>query len=153
MNAAPDPAATDALPHLRQWLPLLQESLAQQGRFRWRMRGASMTPTLPPGCEIEIAPAPAAIPLGALLVFVGNASLVAHRLVHRTPAFLVTQGDNRREPDPWLRPNQVLGLVTAAYQDERHIWPGALEPALRWWWIGRADLLWLLRRLKELVTR
>lgn len=142
--------AGDSLPNLQQWLPLLGASLAQQGRFRWQLRGASMRPTLPPGCTIEIAPPPAAIGRGALVVCAGDAALVVHRLVHRAPSYLVTQGDNRREPDARLRPAQVLGVVVAAYDGERRIWPGRLEPALRWWWIGRASALWLLRRLRLL---
>lgn len=147
-----NPADDAALPNLHQWLPLLGESLAAQGRFRWLLRGASMTPTLPPGCEIEIIPPPARIPLGALVVFAAGDTLVVHRLVHRAPPFLVTQGDHRREPDRWLRPSQVLGVVTAAYRDGERIWPRAWEAATRWRWIGRADGLWLLRRLKKAMT-
>jgi hypothetical protein len=145
-------AISNDLPNLHQWLPLLSESLAQQGRFRWQLRGASMLPTLPPGCEIEIVPPPATIPLGALLVFASRTSLVAHRLVYRADPFLVAQGDNRREPDPWLRPNQVLGVVLIAHQGERRLWPTRWEPILRWVWIGRAGGLWLLRRFKRLVN-
>lgn len=145
--------AGESLPNLQQWLPLLGESLAQQGRFRWQLRGASMQPTLPPDCVIEIVPPPPTIALGALVVFGGDASLVVHRLVRHAPPFLVTQGDNRREPDPRLRPVQVLGVVTAAYAGDRRIWPGRLEPAWRWWWIGRASVLWLLRRLRRLLRR
>lgn len=150
--AAATPAGGDALPNLHLWLPLLSDSLAQEGRFRWQLRGASMTPTLPPGCEIEIVPPPPVIPLGALMVFASGSALVAHRLVHRADPFLVAQGDNRRGPDPWLRPGQVLGVVAAAYLDRRRVWPGPLEPAIRWWWVGRAGALWLLRRLKRLVN-
>jgi hypothetical protein len=143
----------DVLPNLRQWLPLLSESLAQQGRFRWQLRGASMLPTLPPGCEIEIVPPPATLPLGALLVFAGRDSLVVHRLVHRSSPYFVAQGDNRREPDPWLRPDQVLGVVLSAYRGEHRLWPSRWEPVLRWRWIGRAGGLWLLRRLRRIVNR
>jgi hypothetical protein len=146
-------ATGNDLPNLHQWLPLLRESLTQQGRFRWQLHGASMLPTLPPGSEIEIESPPSRIPLGTLVVFAGSASLVVHRLVHRAPPFLVTQGDNRREPDRWLRSDQVLGVVVSAHRDGRRIWPGALDPALRWRWIGRAWGLWLLRRLKRIVTQ
>lgn len=142
---------SEALPNLRHWLPLLSESLQQQGRFRWQLRGGSMLPTLPPNCEIEIAPPPAAIAPGALLVFASDSSLVIHRLVHRAPPFLVTQGDNRRQPDRRLRPDQVLGVVVAAYQGDRQLWPRAWEPILKWWWIGRAGGLWLLRCVKRLI--
>ncbi len=145
-------ADSNALPRLHHWLPLLSESLAAQGQFRWQLRGASMTPTLPPGCVIEIKLPPPQIPLGALLVFAANDALVVHRLVHRVPSFLVTQGDNRREPDRWLRPSQVLGVVTAAYRDDERIWPRAGEAVRRWRWIGRAAGLWLLRRLRRAMT-
>lgn len=146
-------AAGETLPNLHVWLPLLSESLAREGRFRWQLRGSSMTPTLAPGCEIEIAPPPPVLPLGALIVFASGPALVAHRLIHRTGPFLVAQGDNRRQPDPWLRPGQVLGVVVAAYRDQRRVWPGPMEPALRWWWIGRAGGMWLLRRLGKRVNQ
>ncbi len=150
MSDVTEATSTD-LPNLRQWLPLLGESLAQQGRFRWQLRGASMLPTLPPGCEIEIVPPPATVPLGALVVFASHASLVTHRLVYRADSFLVTQGDNRREPDRWLRPEQVLGVVLIARQGECRLWPTPWEPIRKWWWIGRAGGLWLLRRFKRSV--
>jgi hypothetical protein len=85
------------------------------------------------------------------VVFASDAALVVHRLVHRAPPFLVTQGDNRREPDPRLRPAQVLGIVIAAYDAESRIWPGRLEQVWRWRWIGRAGALWLLRRIRRLL--
>ena len=40
-------------------------------------------------------------------------------------------------------------FVTAAYHDERRVWPGPLEPLRRAWWINRARGLWLLRRLEK----
>lgn len=64
--------------------------------------------------------------------------------------YLVTQGDNRRETDRRLLPGQVLGVVTAAYHDERRVSPGPLEPLRRHaWWINRQHGLWLLRRLEK----
>ncbi len=99
----------DALPNLHQWLPLLSESLAREGRFRWQLRGGSMRPTLPPDCQIEIAPPPQVIPLGALIVFASGSALVAHRLVYRADPFLVAQGDHRREPDSLAAPQPGAG--------------------------------------------
>lgn len=147
--SAPDPASYDPLPSPRQWLPLLSESLAREGRFRWRLHGSSMKPTLSPDCEIEIAPLPDAVPLGTLLVFVHRHELVVHRLVHRTGEFWITQGDNRRETDLRLRPTQILGIVVAAYQDESRVWPGRFERLAVRGWLLRARLLWLRRRLKR----
>jgi len=142
------------LPDLLTWLPLLRESLARQGRFRWPLRGLSMQPTLPPDCEIVIVPISGKLPLGSLIVFAGNDSaLVAHRLVHRTDRHLVAQGDARLRPDPWLDPVQVLGLVSAAAVDGRRVWPRRIEPLLKWFWVGRAAGLWLLRRARYIVNR
>ena len=140
------------LPNLATWLPLLRESLARQGRFRWPLRGASMLPTLPSNCEITIIPLPDKLPLGSLIVFAGrDSALVAHRLVHRTDLHFVAQGDARQQPDPWLDPAHVLGLVSAATVDGRRVWPSRIEAPLKWFWVGRAAGLWLLRRARRLV--
>ena len=144
----------ERLPNLATWLPLLRESLAHQGRFRWPLRGASMLPTLPANCEITIIPLPDNLPLGSLIVFAGRDSeLVAHRLVRHTDRHLVAQGDGRLRPDPWLDPAQVLGLVSAATVDGRRVWPNRVEALLKWWWVARAVALWLLQRILTRVYR
>jgi len=104
-------------------LALLQQALAREGRFRWRLRGDSMTPALPPGCQIEIVPLPARVRLGDVIVFASGATLIAHRLVARGHNHWITQGDNRRAPDPPLRPGQALGLVSAGYRGGVRFWP------------------------------
>ena len=147
-------SSQERLPALAAWLPLLRESLAQQGRFRWPLRGVSMRPTLPPNCDITIVPLPGKLPLGSLIVFAGrDSALVAHRLVHRTRRHLVAQGDARWQPDPWLDPTQVLGLVATATVDDRRVWPSRVEALLKWFWVGRAAGLWLLRRARWQVHR
>lgn len=146
-NHAPLPAAA-----LAAWLPLLHESLARQGRFRWPLRGTSMMPTLPPDCEVEIVPPGERIPLGALIVFASGSSLVIHRLVHRTHRYWVAQGDGRWQPDPHLNPSQVLGVVVAAYHDGIPCWPGRFSGAATYFWIARAYLLWLWRRVRRTLS-
>lgn len=151
-NPPDDPQAR--LPDLVTWLPLLRESLAQQGQFCWPLHGESMQPTLPPDCEIAIVPISDTPPLGSLIVFAGHDSaLVAHRLVHRAGRLLVAQGDARRSPDPWLDPTQMLGQVVQATVDGRRIWPGRFEIVLKWLWVGRASGLWLLRRARRQARR
>ncbi|MEA3338216.1 MAG: S24/S26 family peptidase [Chloroflexota bacterium] len=138
-------------PPLRDWLPLLQESLAQSGRFRWRLQGTSMMPTLPPGCEIEIVPAPKELRSGLLVVFSNGATLVAHRVVHRDGQYWITQGDGRWHPDLPLDADQVLGTVASAYQGEKRIWPRRFGRVTRWFWVARAHLLWTLRQAWRLT--
>ena len=131
------------------WAPLLREALAREGRFRWPLRGTSMLPTLPVECEIEVAPLPVPLPerprerlhLGSLVVFAAGDILVAHRLVRRAGGQWVMQGDGRRAPDLPVEPEQVLGVVTAAYQGGRRCWPDRVEPAVRWFWVARYYLL------------
>lgn len=123
------------------WAPLLREALAAEGRFRWPLRGASMRPTLPPACEIDIVPLPNQTPLGSLIVFASGNTLIAHRLVRQTKKRWIVQGDGRLGPDRPLLPEQVLGLVTAAYLDGRRIWPSPAEGVARWCWVARYHVL------------
>lgn len=146
-------AATGSdLPQLQGWLSLLQESLASEGRFRWRLAGTSMEPTLPDSCQIEIVPVQGSVSLGSVVVFAGGSALVAHRLVHRSGCYLVTQGDGRREPDRWLLPAQLVGRVDKAWVGGRVIWPTRAEAGWRWFWVGRAWWLAALRRARRLLS-
>ena len=139
------------------WAPLLREALAREGRFRLSLRGTSMWPTLPVECEIEVAPLPQRAQIGSLVVFAAGDILVAHRLVRRAGGQWVMQGDGRRVPDPPVESEQVLGVVTAAYEGARRCWPDRSEPALRWFWVARYYLLRPIRftwhALRELRGR
>jgi hypothetical protein len=146
--------AGSALPPVRDWLPLLRQGLAQEGSFRWRLVGNSMRPTLPGECQIDIVPLGRRVPLGSLIVFANGSALVAHRLVRKGRRHWVAQGDSRLVPDPLLPPDQVLGVVVAAYrQDGTLCWPTRLSRAISWWWIARAYGLWVLRRAWRLLPR
>jgi phage repressor protein C with HTH and peptisase S24 domain len=133
----PDSMATRA----SAWLPLLQEALAQEGRFRWPLRGNSMWPTLPAECEIDLEPLTPPVRVGELIVFVSDDTLIAHRLVRRTNDYWIAQGDHRRGPDRPVPPDRVLGRVVAAYRDGRRCWPGRFESLWRVFWLARYQLL------------
>jgi hypothetical protein len=124
------------------WLPLLREALEREGDFRFPLRGASMRPTLPAACDIEVIPLPAQVPLGSLIVFVIGDTLIAHRLVRRSGGRWIAQGDGRLGPDRPLDPSQILGAVSAAYQDGRRCWPTAASRVLSAFWVARH---WVLR--------
>jgi len=110
--------------------------------FRFPLRGGSMRPTLPTECEITVVPLPAQAPLGALIIFVINDTLIAHRLVRRSGGRWIAQGDGRRGPDRPLAPDQVLGMVAAAYRDGQQCWPTAASHLMTAFWIARH---WALR--------
>ena len=160
-----DPCALSAKPAARflsaqvtaapiaAWLPLLRESLVREGCFRWPLRGTSMTPTLPPDCEVEIIPLPPAVPLGALIVFGDGDALIVHRLVRRAAGRWITQGDGRLGPDRPLAPEQVLGMVVAAYRTGRRCWPTPLVRVAIPLWLARHQLLRVLRYGWRLIRR
>lgn len=100
-----------------------------------------MRPTLPRACEIDVARLPERLVLGALVVFQANGILVAHRLVGRAGERWVTQGDGCLAPDRPLAVDQLLGVVTTAYQESRRCWPGPAERWLARFWIVRYHAL------------
>lgn len=123
------------------WFPLLQEALVREGRFRFPLRGTSMRPTLPDGCEVEVVPLPGNVPIGSVVVFAEGDSLIAHRLVRRCSGRWILQGDGRLGPDRPLSPDRALGMAMTAYWAGRRIWPGRWEPLLRRFWIARHHVL------------
>ena len=127
------------------WLPLLRDALAREGSFRFPLRGNSMRPTLPVECEIEVVPLPPRVRLGDLIVFVAGDTLIAHRLVRRAQGRWIAQGDGRLGPDRPLAPEQVLGIVAAAYADGRCCWPSRFSRPLAAFWVARH---WALRPLR-----
>ncbi len=133
-----------------EWLPLLRETLAREGRFRWRLQGTSMRPTLPVDCEIEIVPMPEVVRLGDLIVFVAGDTLIAHRLVRRAGQRWIAQGDGRLGPDRPLEPARALGLVAAAYRDGERCWPGPWRRPLAAFWVARH---WVLRPIRAAWRR
>jgi hypothetical protein len=137
---------TDSIPtYATTWLPLLREALAKEGHFRWPLHGNSMLPTLPADCEIELAPLSPSVKLGELIVFVAGDTLIAHRLVRRTGGYWIAQGDHRLVPDRPIRPDQVVGCVRAAYQNNRRCWPRRFSSVWRLIWLARHHGLRVLR--------
>jgi len=153
-DGSPSHADSPGLPELASvWLPLLREALERDRQFRFPLRGSSMRPTLPERCEVVIVPLPPHPRLGHLIVFAQRDALVAHRLVRRTPRGWIAQGDGRWGADPVLQPEQVLGLVSAAYAGDRRIWPGLLERAAASFWVGRHHALRIALFLARVVIR
>ena len=143
----------------QDWLPLLRAALegktgsASDKRFRWPLRGGSMWPTLPPDCEIEIAPLPRRAALGALIVYADGDALVAHRLVRRDHDRWITHGDGRLAPDAAWNPAQALGIVAAAYVNQRRCWPRPFDRFVIPFWLARHHALRVLRGAWRLARR
>ncbi len=131
------------------WLPVLRDTLARERRLLWPMAGRSMLPTLQEGCEVEIVPLPASVPLGSLLLFVQHDRFVVHRLVRRVGERWIMQGDAMPVPDRAVGEGALLGMVVAAHREGRRCWPKRGERARAAGWIVRYHRLRAGRALKR----
>lgn len=127
-------------------LPELRDLLLASGKVRLRIASRSMIPTLRPGDEIAVEPAPIeALRPGDLILFQGGRELVCHRLVAVSGGALLTRGDAGSSGGERIAPHHVLGKVVEIRQ--RTLWLGfklGLQGALL-----RSLLPWL-RRLQRL---
>jgi len=75
--------------------------------------GRSMMPALADGTVVHVSLCDgAACDAGDVIVFRMDAQIVAHRVVHRAKAHLVTRGDGRITPDPPVPFARVLGKMS-----------------------------------------
>jgi len=139
--AATSPGAGEALP---QALPpgataeLVGGLLRDGKRVSLAVTGFSMAPFLKGGDRVTLEPA-RRIRTGDVVVRLSGAGrLLVHRVVGGAAAAPLTRGDSANEPDPAIRPGELLGRVQRAERAGRRLWLG-LGPERR--------LLALLSRL------
>jgi len=107
---------------LRSFYELLRKS---ERVFETTVKGASMEPTIPDGARIQIRPRPIdAYANGQVVACVASDELFAHRVVFcgsrgRSRDLVITLGDNLTLCDPPTRKGDILGEVTALWQDGR----------------------------------
>lgn len=110
---------------------LAVEVLRSFGMLRLRVTGSSMFPSIRPGdvlwfrrCGADDAKR------GDVVLFARYGRLFAHRVIGRSGACLVTQGDGLAGPDPPLPPEQVVGRACRILRRGRAFRPTA-QLALR----------------------
>jgi|SRR5579859_5942840 len=86
------------------------------GQGHWvPVQGPSMLPFLRPGDEVWLAPGPARLRRGDVVVLRTGTGLLVHRLLRAEPwsqpQRLWTHGDNNRQPDPAASAENLLGRV------------------------------------------
>ena len=91
------------------FLPLVRE-VVQRGATVWvRVRGASMSPAIPPGSLVRLCPPPAQIRKGDVVLASTPAGLpVLHRVKSVGKSVLCLQGDALPRPDPHITPDAVV---------------------------------------------
>jgi signal peptidase I len=95
-------------------LEISQGELAADGLLRLQVNGDSMAPLLQPGDSVLVAAvAPALIKRGDLVLFRRTNEVVTHRVVAKSRTGWRTKGDNRRQLDPAVGLQEILGRVVA----------------------------------------
>lgn len=98
--------------------------------------GGSMGAALPKGTIIRVSLVDGAVcNAGDVVVFRQNEQIVAHRVIHRAPHYLITRGDSRIAPDPPVPFLRVLGRVNAVLSSDQLL---AVPGMRRRRWITRA---------------
>jgi len=106
---------------MEEILPLLTELLSLGKSVRIYPRGTSMLPMLRQGIDSVVlspvtdAPKKYDIPLYRR----DNGKCVLHRIVEAGETY-VCMGDNQFAPEREVRPDQLLGMVTAFYRGEKY---------------------------------
>jgi Peptidase S24-like len=98
------------------WRPLVTEIVRERidaGEPTWLpVHGRSMRPLLASGSRILVAPA-VRIRFGDLLAYECEGTVVCHRVIGRRGADLITRADHRGAGPELVRPDQIVGVVTA----------------------------------------
>ena len=91
---------------------LAAEVLQAYRELRLRVVGSSMLPAIWPGDILSIRPCGIAdAGLGDIVLFTREGRLFAHRVVSCCGDSLLTQGDGIRDPDPPVKPGELIGRV------------------------------------------
>jgi len=101
---------------------LAAETVRAFGALRLRVTGSSMLPAIRPGDVLLIRQCGVDGPaVGDVVLFTRERRLFAHRVVARSGAGLVTQGDGVARPDPRVDATELLGRVSHVLRRGRSI--------------------------------
>lgn len=134
---------------------LVAETLEHFGHVRFRASGTSMLPAIRSGDVLMVESCPGdRFRVGDVVVFMGTAGLVAHRLVATRGQVAVTRGDANWQSDLPTPTSRLLGRVTQLTRDG-----SPLSPSMRCSWTARSrgllrnELLRCSRRLRSIGAR
>ena len=143
---------------LAQLMPLILERLEAGQTVQFSPMGVSMLPMLRQGIDsVVLSPVPEKLKKYDLPLYQrDDGKFILHRIVQVGDTY-TCMGDNQFQPEPGLRHDQMIALVTAFYRGERQIrcdsplyqlycrvWHYS-RPVRRFW---RRGIGWLRRHLK-----
>ena len=107
---------------LEDLLPLIQEGLESGKTVRFSPRGISMLPMLRQGIDnVVLSPVPAKLKKYDLPLYRrSSGQFVLHRIIKVGETY-TCMGDNQFDPEPGLRHEQMIGLVTAFTRGSKQI--------------------------------
>ena len=103
-------------------MPLMRESLAAGRSVRFYPRGVSMLPMLRQGVDsVRLSPITAPLRKYDIPFYQrDDGKYVLHRIIGAGPRY-TCMGDNQFVPEPGLRQDQMIAVVTAFYRGDREI--------------------------------
>lgn len=110
---------------------LVADALRLGGRVRLQVYGESMLPALWPADVVEIARyTPEEVRAGDIVLALRDGRMFLHRLIGPcTRAGFKLRGDSMPGPDPWFRPEALLGRLIEP-RDGNSVLPAALSRAI-----------------------
>ena len=121
-------------------MPLFREQLSLGQTVRFSPRGTSMLPMLRQGLDqVVLSPLPETLRRFDLPLYQrDNGQYVLHRIVKVETDGYTCMGDNQFQPEPGVRRDQMIAVVTAFYRDGKqyrvtdlsyriycHVWHGS----------------------------
>lgn len=136
-------------------MPLFRERLAAGQKIRFSPRGISMLPMLRQGIDcVILSPVPEKLRKYDLPLYQrDDGKYVLHRVVKVGQTY-TCMGDNQFVPEPGLRHDQMIALVTAFTRNDREIF--VADPRYRLYcrlWHHSRGIRHLLRRIKNKLRR
>lgn len=107
---------------LEQLLPVIEEQLSQGRQVKFSPMGTSMLPMLRQGRDqVVLSPVPRKLKKYDLPLYRrDNGQFVLHRVIWAGETY-TCMGDNQFVAEPGLRHEQMIGLVTAFWREEKEI--------------------------------
>ena len=101
-------------------MPLMQERFQLGHSVRFSPRGTSMLPMLRQGIDsVELSPLPETLKKYDLPLYRReDGKFILHRIIGAGTTY-TCMGDNQFTPEPGLRRDQMIALVTAFYRGEK----------------------------------
>jgi len=135
--------------------PLMEEVLAQGSSVELTVTGNSMYPMLRHRVSrVRLSPAAALKKYDIPLYRRDNGAYVLHRIIAQPGSTLTCCGDNQWQPEPGIRPDQVIAVVTAFARNGR--WVPCRNVCYRIYccvWVAVRPLRGAWKRLRPVLGR